>query len=111
MGIDFDVLRRTFLYHLDSLKNFNFSFLNPVFWLFLLILFLILLRFWLAKKAFSFCMILAIVLLATIKLENFMAGLLANSVKTFDPTIIRLFAIAIVVFIFIYYAFIKRDKD
>ena len=56
-------------------------------------------------------MILAIVLLATIKLENFMAGLLANSVKTFDPTIIRLFAIAIVVFIFIYYAFIKRDKD
>ena len=109
MGIAFDTLRATFLYHLDSLKHFHFSGLNPVFWLFLLLLFLILLRFWEIKKAFPFCSIVAIVLLATTKLENFIADMFAKSGEIFDPRIIRLLPIVIIPFIILYYAFVRRE--
>ena len=111
MGTAFDTLRAGFLYHLDSLKNFQFTPLNPVFWLFLLLLFLILLRFWLVKKSFSFCLIVAIVLLATTKLEDFLVNKLAKSVEIFDPKIIRLFPIVVISFVFLYYAFIKRNGE
>ena len=111
MDTAFDTLRASFLYHLDSLKNFQFTPLNPVFWMFLLLLFLILLRFWLPRKSFSFCLIVAIVLLATTKLEDFLVNKLTKSIEIFDPRIIRLLPIMAISLVFLYYSFIKIDRE
>jgi len=111
MIFDFDAIRRIFLYHLYRLGNFHFTFTNPVFWLFLLLLFLTLLTFWRLKKALSFSLIVALILLGATKFENFLGNIFTGSGESFDPTMVRLLSITFIAFIFIYYAFIKRDKD
>ena len=111
MIFDFDAMRRMFLYHLYIMEDFHFTFSNPVFWLLALVLFLILLTFWQLKKALPFSLIVALILLGTTKFENFLSNIFVGSRESFDPTMVRLLSITFIAFIFIYYAFIKRDKD
>ena len=109
MSIYFNTFKKNISPCLDSLRNLNFSYLNPLFWIFLLLLFLILLKFWKAKKSFSFCLILAIILLATTKLENVTANIVAKFQGEFDPIIIRALSGIIIVFVSLYYFLIKED--
>jgi len=109
MSIYFNTFKKNISPYLDSLRNLNFSYLNPLFWIFLLLLFLILLKFWKAKKSFSFCLILAIILLATTKLENVTANIVAKFQGEFDPIIIRALSGIIIVFVSLYYFLIKED--
>lgn len=109
MSINIEALKAFFLSGLNSLGQFRFSFLNPLFWIFLLLLFLILLKFWYAKKSFSFCLIVAIILLATSRLEDFIAGILAKSKEGFDPIGIRALSILTILIISLYYFFIRED--
>lgn len=94
--------------YLESLMNFQFSVSNPLFWILLLVLFLILLRFWDIRKSFSFCCIVAVLLLATTKAEVLIAGFVIKSSGTFDPFLIRTIPIIVLSFILIYYIFIKE---
>ncbi|MDP2923861.1 MAG: hypothetical protein Q8O30_09135 [Candidatus Omnitrophota bacterium] len=109
MGIDIGALKANFLPYLNSLGHFRFSFLNPLFWIFLLVLFLMLLRFWYARKSFSFCLIVAIILLATTGLEDFIAGILAKNGEGFDPVIIRVLSLIVISIISLYYFFIREN--
>jgi hypothetical protein len=109
MNINFDSLKTTFLIQFDSLKNFHFSLFNAVFWIFLFILFLILLRFWGIKKALYFCLTLAALLLAATLLENFMMKTMTRLGGTFDASITRLLSIIIMLFTFLFFVFIKQD--
>jgi len=105
MNIDVYVgtLKEIFLTHLETLKDFYFSVSNPLFWIFFVICFLILSRFCGARKSFSFCTIVAIILLAYSKLE----GIAAHRLGVSDPFLIRGLVLFIIAVIFIYYFFIK----
>ncbi len=109
MSIDIGALKAIFLPYLNSLGHFRFSFLNPLFWIFLLVLFLMLLRFWYARKSFSFCLIVAIILLVTTRLEDFMVSILAKNGEGFDPLIIRVLSIVAILIISLYYFFIREN--
>ena len=103
MTVGFYTLKTIFMHDLNSLRNFQFSYLNPVFWGCLLLLFLILSRFWEIKKAFSFCAVLAIILLATTKLEGHVSGMLSDAGGMLDPSVIRIIAVFVILVIFLCY--------
>lgn len=105
MNIDIVALKESFIPYLDSLKGFHFSFLNPLFWLFLFILFLILRVFWYLEKSFYFCAMLAIILLATSKIENYMT--IAIFGEDLTTLLIRILALFVILMMFLYYAFLR----
>lgn len=107
MEIDIDAIKKTLEPHLEALKNFQFSVFNPLFWIALLILFLILSRRWDARKSFGFCSVVAILLLVTSQAESFVANFVVRSAGVFDPIIIRIISTIIFCFISIYYIFMK----
>ena len=109
MNIDFVTLKKILLSYLNSLKQFHFDFLNPLFWIFLFVLFLILARLWYTKKSFSFCLIIAIILLATTKLENLIKNFFFKSGESFDTTIIRALSALFILLISMYYFIIRED--
>lgn len=100
-----NTLKTTLSPYLDELRNFHFSFFNPLFWLFFLILLLVLTKAWGIKKSFSLCSIVAAVLLATTFVEQFM-------IETFgitDVLLIRLICFFVLALIFVYYFFIRNE--
>lgn len=107
--IDLNTLRPVFLPYINSLRDFHFSYRNPVFWLFLLIVCLILLRFWQPKKTISFCLTIAVILLAATKIERIMAQALARQGGVFDPFIIRIMLFIVVSIVGIYFVFIDNS--
>jgi len=106
MSIDivFETLKSTFAPYYKSLVNFHFYFYNPLFWVFLLILFLILLRRWQEGKAFSYCLLLAIILLGATRFESMTRQALANYGQTFDPLPARVLVLVIIAILSICYA-------
>ncbi len=50
-------LKKMLSSHLDKLRDFHFSFSNPLFWLGIVIVFLVMLRFWHLRKSLSFSLI------------------------------------------------------
>jgi len=112
MGIDLNVFlvafKKDLLFYFETLKNFEFSYRNPLFWVSLLLLILILMRIWEARKSFSFCTLLAIILLATTRLENFIVVTFAKYGESIDTSIVRLVSIFIVAMIFLIYVFLGR---
>lgn len=108
MKIDIYAIIKAMKPHLVSLQNFQFSVFNPLFWVSLLALFLILLKSWDIKKSLGFCGVLAILLLATSKAESLIADFVIRSGGTFDPFLVRTISMIILAFISVYYIFIKR---
>ena len=94
--------------YLDNLKNFYFAYNNPLFWLLILTLFLILLRAWQFKKAFSFSLIVAAILLLTTQSEAFINKALSSFTAQIDPFLIRLVSLFLICVILFYYALIKE---
>jgi hypothetical protein len=109
MTIDLDVLRAGLQPHLESLKNLIFSYQNPLFWVFLFLIFLILMKPWGTRKAFLFSLILAAVLLATTALEQRVVGTMIKPGDTFDPTIIRIVSGIVIAFTVLYFTLIKEN--
>ncbi|MFH1479118.1 MAG: hypothetical protein ABIG92_05015 [Candidatus Omnitrophota bacterium] len=107
LNIDFDTLKETFITHFDGLRAFNFSYENPLFWIFYVLAFLTLLMFWNARKSFSFCTILAVILLATTKLEHTIVAKFTSIGETFDVLFIRIASAIVVVIIALYYTFMR----
>lgn len=107
-NIDFNTLKTAFLPYFNELTKFHFSLFNPLFWVFLLILFLISSRSWGYRKSFSYYSILAIVLLTTTMLENSLASTLAKS-EVFDATVLRIISIFVILMVTLYYFFIRSD--
>ena len=109
MTIDLEVMRTGLQPHLESLKNFIFSYQNPLFWVFLFGTFLVLARPWGAKKAFAFSLILGAVLLATTAFEQMFFRTMVKPGETFDPTIIRIVAGVAIAFTVLYFTLIKEN--
>ena len=105
MKLDFEAFRQRFLFYLKPLENFEFSFFNPIFWLSLLLLLLILLQIWPAKKSFHFCLLLAFILLCTTEIESrFVASFPTN--QLFDAVTIKLISSFAVMLLFLLYVFL-----
>lgn len=108
--MDTDALGRVFAEHIEKIGQYQFTVANPIFWGMLLVLALILTRFWDIKKSFSFSVAVGIVLLLTTKIEHFIMEGLATTNEFFDPVIIRLLSVIAITLIILYYIFIKTDS-
>ena len=102
-NLDFKTLETTYAPNLKELGNFHFSASNPLLWMIYLIAFIIFSRFLGFKKSFYFCLIVFVILLATSELENLI------TTPDFDFTITKLISAMIIMFVSIYFFFIKND--
>jgi hypothetical protein len=102
-NINIYALKASFLSYLGELNSFRFSLFNPLLWVFWLIAFLLFSKQWGYKKAFSFCLIVVIILLGNTLLENH----LTNTLGISEFTIERAIAVLIIVIISLYYFFIR----
>lgn len=109
IAIDYDVLRNGLQPHLESLKNLDFSYQNPLFWILIFVIFLVFAKIWGARKSFMFSVILSGILLATTAAEHKLMRMLVKPGEAFDPTIIRIFFGVLVAFTILYFAFIKEN--
>ena len=110
-NIEWQIFARRFLEYFQELTRFNFSVTNPVFWLFFLIFLLILLKSWKIKKAFSFCFVIALILVAATKVENHMIEFFKRNREQFDPLLIRIACVVIILAVSLYYFFIRGEND
>ncbi|MCK9615243.1 MAG: hypothetical protein M0R48_07050 [Candidatus Omnitrophica bacterium] len=110
-GIEWQTIKRSFLAYFYELVHFNFSVTNPVFWLFFLILLFVLLKSWKIKKAFSFCFVIALILLSVTKIENYIMKLFRKSGESFDPLVTRISCIIFILVVALYYFFIAGNDD
>lgn len=106
-NFDFELFRQWFLFYLKPLENFEFYFFNPLFWIILFLLFLLLLRVWQAKKSFQFCLLLAFILLCTTEIESRSAALFSSSELLFDAAIIKLVSIFVIIMLLMFYIFLS----
>lgn len=105
MNADLVTLKEFLIPYLDSLKGFHFSFLNPLFWIFLFILFLILGALWYPEKSFYFCTFLAIILLTTSKIESCMTiGIFGEDLTLL---LVRILALFLILMMVLYYVFVR----
>lgn len=102
----FNALKMSIAPYFKELKNYHFSLFNPLFWVFLLILFLILSGRWGRRKSTSFCFLVGAVLLVTTAIANRMANILSKS-KIFDFDVLRMISLSVIALIAIYYLLIK----
>ncbi|MDD4954722.1 MAG: hypothetical protein PHP17_01615 [Candidatus Omnitrophica bacterium] len=110
-NIDWQLFTRRLFDGFAELLRFNFSVTNPVFWLFFLVILLVLVRSWKIKKAFSFCFVIALVLLAETKIENHIIEFFKRNREQFDPLLIRIACIVVIFVVSLYYFFVKSNND
>lgn len=109
--INLYALKVIFLARLRELQQFQFYFSNPVFWLCVLIVFLVLLRFWHVKKSFSFSVLAAAILLVTTQVEHLVVDFVRQHGETFDPIIIRVLSVFAIIILFVYYSMIRGNSS
>jgi len=110
-NVEWQILTKKFLEYFYELVNFNFSVTNPVFWLLFLVSLLILLKSWKIKKAFSFCFVVALILVAATKIQNYMVEFFKRNKEQFDPLLIRIACVIIILVVSLYYFFIRGEDD
>lgn len=94
--------------YINEIKDFQFRIANPLFWVFFLIAVFFLHCLWNFKKAFFFCLITATILLSTTALEHSLAESLSKS-ALFDYMILRYISLFVILFVSLYFFFIKSD--
>ncbi len=109
--MDIGALKEIFIPHIENIIGFQFTIGNPIFWILLLFLCLLLSRFWDIKKSISFSLVLGTVLLVSTKIEVSMMEGMSKAGENFDPVIVRLLAGIAVCLIVLYYVFIKSDSN
>ncbi|MFH1457825.1 MAG: hypothetical protein ABIG31_01505 [Candidatus Omnitrophota bacterium] len=105
---ELQALKIVFDYGWKSLQNFEFHFFNPLFWCIIFLLFIVLYRFWVAKHAFSFSLMTALILLFVTEIEYRFSIVFARSGEVFDSSVIRLVALTFLAIIFLVYTFLRR---
>ena len=100
-----ETLITAIMLYFAELRNFHFLLFNPLLWVFWLILLWLLSKQWGYKKAFSFCLLVVLILLANTSLENYFKDTFAIS----DPIVIRTISILFIAGVSIYYFFIRSD--
>jgi len=108
--MDIDVLGKLFSGYVEKISQYQFTANNPLFWAILVVLALMLTRFWDIRKSFSFSLAVGVVLLATTKIEHSMMKALTSANEFFDPIVIRLLSVIAITVIILYYVFIKTDS-
>jgi len=101
-----EALKQNLLPYLKPLANYEFTFFNPLLWIFLLLLFLVLLLIWETKKAFHFCLLLAFILLCTTEIESRFVSVFSAPGQLFDASVLRLISLLVVLLMFLFYAFL-----
>lgn len=107
-NFDLVKLKSLLISYVNELRDFQFRVGNPLFWAFFLIAMILLTGFWRIKKAFSFCAIIVSILLATTAVESSM-GLTFSESELFDATVLRWIALFVLLFVFLYFFFVKND--
>lgn len=92
-----------------SLGAFQFNYYNPLFWAMLVLVFFVAVNFWGTKKALSFCIISAVLLLLTTQIEKFFVNLVSKTGEVFDPIILRAISFLIILVIGLYYSWVRED--
>ena len=98
----------TFRPYLNKILSFKFEISDPVFWAFIIIIFIFSLKAWGRKKALSFSLVLAAALVINTHVEDFVAQVLYRPDDLFR-FIVRGGTILLVAIIGIYYTFLKSD--
>ena len=106
--MSFEQIFETFQPYLENILRFRFEISDPVFWLFILIIFFLSVRMWGNKRALSFSLVLAATLVINTYAEDFVAGVLYRPDDLFR-FIVRGITILFIVIIGIYYTFLKSD--
>ncbi len=104
----FENFKRDFITNFNLLKDFYFTFDNPVFWIFTFLLFLVLLEIWDLRNAFSFTAIVTTVLLLATEAEKHLAVLFSRPGESFDPYLMRAAVIFSISILFLLYSFMKK---
>lgn len=94
--------------HLEALQGYHFSFLNPLFDLAILLTFLFLWGKWGAKKSFSYCLIVALLLFFSSRIVDLFPAA-GNTPALTTPDIIKLVSVFAICLVTIYYTMIKRE--
>jgi hypothetical protein len=94
--------------YLNKMLRFQFEISDPVFWVFILLIFLVSVRMWGAKKALSFSLATAAILVINTFAEDYVSRALYRPDDLFR-FIVRGVTILLVAIIGIYYTFLKSD--
>ena len=94
--------------YVDKILRFQFEISDPVFWVFILIIFLLSVRMWGKKKALSFSLETAAALVINTYAEDYVSQILYRPDDLFR-FIVRGFTILLIAVIGIYYTFLKSD--
>lgn len=105
--LDIEALKNFFISQLNELRDFHFSFFNPLFWIFFIAVLVILVRLWEFRKSFSFCVTVAVILLLTTRVEELISRNLVASGEAYTPFFIRAVSLFIISVILIYFIFIR----
>ncbi len=89
--------------YIKELGDWHFYYSNPLFWIFLTLLFFLSLFFWRAKKSFSFCFAIGVTLLLSTRVDSLTSAML------FGYPTVRMIMICVLIFTIMYYIFIKKD--
>jgi hypothetical protein len=98
----------TFEPYVNKILRFKFEISDPVFWVFILIIFLLSRRIWGNKKSLSFSLVVAAALVINTHIEEFVAQALYRPDDLFR-FIVRGVTILFIAVIGIYYTFLKSD--
>jgi hypothetical protein len=106
-----EILKTTFIPYIKDIHGFHFYFNNPLFWVFVMVLYLILEigRSWSPGKAFFFCVSIAIVLLGATWFERLIAATFAAPGENFDPLLIRVLSLIILLVAILYFVLIDNS--
>lgn len=92
--------------HWQNLKEFEFAYYNPLFWLFVLLTVMVLSRVWELRKAISYCSIMAAILLAATWIEGIIDMHLYAAGESFDVAIMKMVAFCMTTSVSVVYFFL-----
>ncbi|MFH1621680.1 MAG: hypothetical protein ABIA97_00965 [Candidatus Omnitrophota bacterium] len=93
-----------------SLGSYTLSFGNSWFWTGVFFVVILFLRWWGIKKFLSFTIVISLVLFLMFKLDSVIISRLGDESSPFT-SLLKPLTIAIVGFVFLYYAFVRKDSQ
>ena len=106
--MSFEQISETLQPYLANILRFRFEVFDPVFWLFILIIFYFSVKLWGNKRALSFSLVVAATLVVNTYAEDFISQFLYRPDDLFR-FIVRGITILFLVTISLYHAFLKSD--
>lgn len=104
--IDLSVLLNVFAQGINEIRQLEFYPTNPVFWIAMLVLFLLLSTAWIDRKALQFCILAGAALLLLTFLEDYLPTVVGEPGEPFDTSALRLIWFFGIAVLFIMHAFL-----